>query len=178
MPLSPEQIRTIDIVRNGYVFDSVKKISAEKDHPFDDRLAKELPFDVATPMKNVLDAWGEADESDYFLGGLFYNYLEHEVLFFSDSTFDANNQVIHGEVKGLGLYGERVVLGVKEGMSFDEVEALLGTPDQLNTPQMNEFSELYSGSWTMTYETSKYSITFASMDDDTTVHTIYVFSNK
>lgn len=174
VPTSPEQIKSITITRNGYEFAEVKKIVDRDTKALDVEIAKNLPFGLETPVKDVVEQWGEYSSYDYLLGGLYYKYDEKGVIFFSNG-YTTDNGVELGNVLGVAYFDNATFLNVSMGTAFDEVIKVLGEPTSLVSPESNQDSELYGGGWTLNYETENYVLTLSSIGDEKVVDGIYIF---
>lgn len=174
VPTSPEQIKSITITRNGYEFAEVKKIVDRDTKALDADIAKNLPFPLKTPVKDVVAKWGEYNSSDYLLGGLYYKYDEKGVIFFSNG-YTTDGGVELGDVLGIAFSDNATFLNVSMGTAFDEVVKVLGEPTTLVSPESNQDSELYGGGWTLNYETENYVLTLSSIGDEKVVDAMYVF---
>ncbi len=174
VPKSPEQIKSISILRNGYELGAVEKVMKQDTKDLESKIEAGLPFAIGTQMIEVVESWGEYNSYDYLLGGLYYMYDDKYTLFFSNG-YTTDKGVELGEIIGVAFFEESDFLGISIGMAFEEIQSTLGEPKQTASPEENENSELYGGGWTMTYETDLYQVVFSSTGDEQKADSIYIF---
>ncbi|MDR7856779.1 DUF4309 domain-containing protein [Tissierella sp.] len=126
----------------------------------------------------IIEKWGIADESEYFMGGLYFKYDDKKTIFFTGAEID-KGEIIHDKVKCIGVFEEnKEVFNVRLGMDFKQIISVLGIPTHENTPKQNEVSELLEGAWTIIYDTGEYEIVFASNQENGPVDVAYLWGKK
>lgn len=125
-----------------------------------------LDFQIGSLGSEIVEAWGMPDQYDYFLGGLYLQYEEQEIVFFTNG-YIIDDEVDYGEVVIIGIFGhDKEIYNVKIGMTFKEIEAILGEPTSRNTPDENSDNELHHGMWTITYKSEKYTLVFQGSEEN------------
>lgn len=124
----------------------------------------------------IIEKLGSADESEYFMGGLYFKYNDKKTVFFTGAEVD-KGEIIHDKVKCIGVFEEnKEVFNVRLGMDFKEIISVLGMPTYENTPKQSEESELLQGAWTIVYDTGDYKIVFASNSENAPVGVVYLWA--
>jgi len=138
-----------------------------------------IEFKINTSTDEVIEKWGLPDVYDYFMGGLFLSYEDKNVLFFTDAGLDNDGEIIHGNIKGIGVFEEnKEVFNVKIGMTFDEIIEVLGEPTYMSTLEQNEDSELLAGNWTIMYDVGEYDVEFVSKTENGPIDTVYLWGKN
>lgn len=123
----------------------------------------------------IIEKWGFADESEYFMGGLYFKYDDKKTIFFTGAEIN-NGEIIHDKVKCVGVFEQnKEVFNVRIGMDFKEIISVLGVPTYENTPKQNEESELLEGAWTIIYDIGEYEIKFAAKHENGPVDVVYLW---
>lgn len=176
-----EEVLNIDEVENFEENEDIILITHEN-NPFLELATQgridNIEFGIGSQTDKIVEEWGQPDENDYFLGGLFFKYDNENVVFFTDAYSD-NGETIHGQVKCIGFYDmNQEIYGVKLGMTFDEIISVLGKPTYVSTSEQNEESELLYGSWSITYDTGDHTVDFVSYTEEGPVETVYLWGKN
>jgi len=137
-----------------------------------------IEFKINDSTDEVIEKWGIPDVYDYFMGGVFFNYEDKNVLFLTDAELNGD-EIIAGRIKCIGIFEEnKEIYNVRIGMTFEEVIAILGEPTYMNTLEQNEGSELLAGSWSMVYDVGEYDIEFVSSIEKGPVDVVYLWGKN
>ncbi len=76
----------------------------------------------------IENIYGAPDDSGNYKGSNYYAY--HDASIQTGFLYPLSVQCPSGKVHGIIHYGEKEFLGVKTGMTFDEIKSILGAPDE------------------------------------------------
>lgn len=138
-----------------------------------------IEFKINDSTDEIIEKWGFPDLYDYFMGGLYFSFDDQNVLFFTDAELDNNDEIVHGNIKCIGVFkNNKEIFNVRIGMTFEEIIAILGEPTYVNTLEQNEESELLHGNWTIVYDVGDYDIEFVSKTENGPVDTVYLWGKN
>ena len=134
-----------------------------------------IDFGIGSYSGDIVKKWGIPDRYDNFMGGLYLAYDDKDVVF-STNTFMDDGQITYADVIWIGFWGEnREIFNVRIGMTFEEIEEVLGRSSSKETPYENQDSELYCENWTITYDIGCYLLKFITEEVDGPVDVVYLF---
>lgn len=137
-----------------------------------------ISFGLGDSTEYIIDGWGEPDESEYYMGGLYLSYDDEGVVFFTSADGEYGQITSHGEIVFMGITKEnKEVYGVRIGMTFDEIIEVLGQPTEKRTAEQNESSELLFG-WTIDYTIGQYTVSFLAATGDRQVDVVYLWGSE
>ncbi|HZK34767.1 MAG TPA: DUF4309 domain-containing protein [Bacillota bacterium] len=137
-----------------------------------------ISFGLGDSTEFIIDGWGEPDESEYYMGGLYLLYDDEGVVFFTSADGEYGQISSHGEIVFIGITKEnKEVYGVRIGMTFDEIIEVLGEPEEKRTAEQNESSELLFG-WTIDYIVGEYTVSFQADTGDGQVDVVYLWASE
>lgn len=86
-----------------------------------------LKVNFGGSTEQLFDSLGTPISKGWILG----DYLAYEDMMVYSMVDEARSQLSLYPIKRVNYYGEHAVSGIKIGMSFEEVEAIIGPPEQL-----------------------------------------------
>ncbi len=155
--------------------------SDEKDEEEENNPALELlysgkmegvEFGIGTNSNKIMEQWGEPDYKENFMGGLLLSY--DDVYFFTDG-YILDDSITDGEVTGIYYTGDETVYGVHIGMPLEQVEEILGDPNNTYT---SHYSELRAdNNIILNYMAGEYKVDFES-DESEMIQSISIWKNE
>lgn len=123
-----------------------------------------IKFGIGTKYDKIITQWGEPEEyNDSFMGGILLKY--------GDTYF----LVSDNQVTGIYYTGNNKIYGVQIGMELEQVEEILGSPNDLYTSQ---YSELYINEpLILKYKADKYIVNFEINTENKKVNSIAIFQD-
>lgn len=146
-------------------------------------LAKEgrvndLDFGIFSSIDEIIEIWGIPDRHDYYMGGYYLSYDE-EKIFFNTNGYYEDGEFINGEVFLIGIYeANREIYGVRIGMTFDEIKAILIESSHIASPTDNMESELYGDNWTLSYNAGSNIVIFVADEENGPTDVVYLIKSN
>ena len=132
-----------------------------------------VEFDIGTNGSKIIDKWGEPNQKANFVGGLLLSY--QDTYFFTDGIL-SNRGITYGDVIGIYYTGDEALYGIHTGMSFEQIEAILGKPNDQYTSQN---SEIYNeNNLILIYRTDNYKVEFELGGESKTVQSISIWKEE
>jgi len=129
-----------------------------------------IPFAIGTKSIEIIEEWGEPDQTADFLGGLL---LAYEDVFLLTDGVVLDDGLTYGTLVGILYIGQNPVYGIQIGMTREEVEAVLGAP---NHTYISENSELYADQQTIVrYRAGDYTADIEISHENGTVQSISIW---
>lgn len=134
-----------------------------------------IDFGIGSYSGEIVEKWGMPDRCDNYMGGAYLAYDDKDVTFLTNTPM-YDGKMEYADVVWIVIWGDsREIYNVRIGMTFEEIEEVLGRPSSKETPYENEESELYGGKWTITYDTGKYLLEFVADEENGPVDVAYLF---
>lgn len=115
-----------------------------------------VEFGIGASVKDIIEAYGEPEEKDNFMGGSFISYKDFT--FFIDKNIE---EIEEGIVVKLGFSEGSELFGVNVGMKFDDIKKILGDPTfegAIDEEEAND--ELYGSGSALIYQKGVHRLLF------------------
>lgn len=136
----------------------------------------DLPFKIGESDEGIVTEYGVPKSEGNFMGGYHFHY-DDMTFFTTGGIFGEGYE--SGEVVVIEYTGDDEKFGLKNGMSIEEVIAILGEPDYRYEHSDDDIEGEWSGTdWMLYYSTGRCEVVLNHADADSPIHAISIKWNK
>jgi len=158
-----EKAGNINEPEKGNEIVGIDKIEIDKDETnetksslISDGKLKGMQFGIGTSAAEIVSEKGKPEDEGFFAGGYYITYGND--IYFTDASYQDVQQGDYGVVTDIAFSQGKELLGVKIGMTLNEIKEMLGEPDR--TFLTEEDNDFYANSKCIAYADGDYEIIF------------------